>query len=257
MSAGLDTRLFDHLSVAIIVTDRDGLVTAWNRQAERVFGWSEAEALGQSVLDLLVSPDHLALAAEVMSRLSRGESWEGEFDVRRKDGETIHVYVADAPMLDATGEVTGFIRASIDLTETRREREELRRIQDLYRLVIENSQDLISISNVRGRVEFVSPSIRAVLGYDSDELVGKNFFDFIHPDDIERVRSVAAEAMAEGRGWVSSVRMRHKDGPWVELEGSGATIHDETGKPKYVLSTSRDVSASRRADEMVRYAAAS
>jgi PAS domain S-box-containing protein len=253
---GFDARLLDHFTASIVVTDPDGLIVGWNRGAERTFGWPADQALGQSVVDLLVPEAHASLAAEVIGRIKSGRPWEGEFDVRHKDGTTFKVYSVESPILDEEGTVLGMIALSIDLTVGSRVGSEARRTHELYRLVIENAQDLISMIDLEGRVQFASPSLETVLGYTPEELVGTTLYDYVHPDDLELAARAVREGVEEGRGSVSSLRLRHKDGRWVEIEGTGTAVYDDDGNVEYMLGMAREVSEQRRADKAVKQAQA-
>ena len=69
--AGFDTRLLEHFTAAVIVTDPDGLIIGWNRAAEQTYGWAEEQVIGQSIVDVLVAPDHASLAAQIIDRLNQ------------------------------------------------------------------------------------------------------------------------------------------------------------------------------------------
>ena len=85
----------DAFGQAVIITSPDGVVVTWNPYAETLYGWTAAEAIGRSILELTPSPDSADQAAEVIERLRAGESWSGEFPVRRKDGTSFVAFVTD------------------------------------------------------------------------------------------------------------------------------------------------------------------
>ena len=80
--------LLEQVQAAVIATDMQGRVTHWNEHAERLYGWSCEEAMGRHIAELTVEPDKAGVAEEIMQTLREGETWEGEFVVRRKDGST-------------------------------------------------------------------------------------------------------------------------------------------------------------------------
>jgi PAS domain S-box-containing protein len=96
---------------AVIVTDADGAITEWNRAATEIYGWSCAEVIGRSAADVLV-PEFLRTTADViMSQLAGGESWSGQFAVRRRDGCAVLADVTDIPVL-SDGKVTAIVGTS-------------------------------------------------------------------------------------------------------------------------------------------------
>jgi PAS domain S-box-containing protein len=112
----LRAHLLDSVGQAVIATDLQGRILYWNRVAEEVYGWSADEALGRDVLTLMPTDATQAQAAEIMQRLTAGESWTGEFTVRRKDGSSLLVMVTDTPVRDESGALVGIIGISWDLT---------------------------------------------------------------------------------------------------------------------------------------------
>jgi two-component system, cell cycle sensor histidine kinase and response regulator CckA len=115
---------------------------------------------------------------------------------------------------------------------------------DIYRLAFEHAHDLISVLDPDGRVVYASPSHEAVLGYTPDEMVGTSPLDLVYPDD----REIAADALAADGGLSSPIRMRHRDGRWLIVEGRTTAIPGDDGAPRMLLSVSRDVTARTRAE---------
>src|SRR5579863_7051971 len=93
--------------------------------------------------------------------------------------------------------------------------EALERREEHYRSLTENSLDLVSILNIDGTIRYASPSHERTLGYRVEEVVGKNVFDFLHPDDIERVRAAARQST--GSTGAIEYRFRHQDGSYRTL----------------------------------------
>ena len=113
-------RLLDTVEQAVIATDTDGTITYWNRHAERLYGWSAAEAVGRNILEVTPAEHTSGQAEEIMSRVTAGETWTGEFDVRRRDGSIFPAQVSDTPIQDERGRLVGVVGVSADITERRR-----------------------------------------------------------------------------------------------------------------------------------------
>lgn len=109
-----ELRILDAVTDAVIVTDLEGRIASWNRGAELLYGWRASEALGRNVIDVTPSDLSREKAADILARLQRGMSWEGEFVVRRRDGTPFVARVTDAPLLDAGGNLMGIIGVSRD-----------------------------------------------------------------------------------------------------------------------------------------------
>jgi PAS domain S-box-containing protein len=101
---------------AVIATDPAGTVRVWNREAERVYGWSAAEVLGRSITELTVGPDDVELAERIMAGIRRTGSWEGEFFVHRRDGTRFLAFVRDVLVRDADRRPVGIVGFSVELS---------------------------------------------------------------------------------------------------------------------------------------------
>jgi PAS domain S-box-containing protein len=116
----IDGTLIDLVPAAVIVSDADGLVKRWNRHAEELYGWTREEAIGRPIIDLVVPEPAVDEAVEIMQRLLRGERWEGEFPVKRKDGSVFLCHATDAAIFDADGAIVGMVAVTIDITHRAR-----------------------------------------------------------------------------------------------------------------------------------------
>jgi PAS domain S-box-containing protein len=111
--------VIDALPRAIIVTTPDAEIVLWNRVAEELYGWRADEVLGKTVFEVLVPDDAMALGREIREAVANGGSWTGDFVVRHRSGQRLHIWLTDQPILDATGSVVAVVAASEDVTETR------------------------------------------------------------------------------------------------------------------------------------------
>ena len=114
----LESELLQSLGVAVIATDLDGYIIYWNRAAEHLYGWTADEVEGRSILDVTPSPDSRALAVAIFDRLTKGESWSGQFETRHKDGRRLLVDVTDSPIRDQHGKLTAIVGISKLVHET-------------------------------------------------------------------------------------------------------------------------------------------
>ncbi len=97
-----------------------------------------------------------------------------------------------------------------------------------FRALVQNSSDIITLLDVDGTILYVSPSVEHVVGYRPEELVGKNAFDYIHPEDLESVLDLFAEFLADPDLQPSiEYRFRHKDGSWRWLGSVGANLLED------------------------------
>ena len=108
--------LLDAVEEAVIATDLDGTILFWNLFAERLYGWTNSEALGSNVIELIPSTATRGDATEIFAKLRDGQSWTGEFMVKKKDGTVFPSLVTDSPIYSKQGELIGIVGVSIDIT---------------------------------------------------------------------------------------------------------------------------------------------
>ncbi|MDQ4062373.1 MAG: PAS domain S-box protein, partial [Actinomycetota bacterium] len=121
-------QLLEQVQVAVISTDLQGTVTYWNEHAEKLYGWPREEALDRNIMELIIGPEQAEVAEEIMERLWAGETWAGEFVVRRKDGSKFPAHVTDCLIYDAQGHAVGVVGVSTDITERKKAEEERGRL---------------------------------------------------------------------------------------------------------------------------------
>jgi PAS domain S-box-containing protein len=236
---------------AIVTQALDGTITGWNPAAERLFGYSTEEAVGKSI-DLIVPSERAAEVEEILSRVAHGERIEHYETVRlRKDGSAVQVSLSISPIKSPSGEIIGASRIARDLTESRRTEQALRQQIEERRRIFETSQDLILITDSKGVLVQVSPSVGNILGYLPEEMIGRNGVDFIHPDDLEYGRAEMRAARKDRPVRDVNSRFMHKDGRAVWLSWMGAW--SEPVKRHFFVG--RDMTESRRAEETLRESA--
>ena len=141
--------------------------------------------------------------------------------------------------------------AAVEGVEARQQQleEALRASETRFRALIEHSADAISLLDARATILYASPSSQGVLGYAPDELVGRNAFDLVHPDDVPRIRGRFAELTSRPGGTVrDQFRALAKGGAALWVEGSGTNLLNEPAVGAVVCNY-RDVTERRQAEE--------
>ena len=121
-----------------------------------------------------------------------------------------------------------------------------------FRSLVQNVSDIIAVLDAEGVICYESPSVERLLGYSPEDLVGRSAFDYVHPDDLQRVRSIFVEMTKRaGTSGPVEIRVRHVDGSWRYFE---ATVNNLLGDPavKGIVVNSRDVTERKQAEEKLR-----
>jgi PAS domain S-box-containing protein len=132
-----------------------------------------------------------------------------------------------------------------------RYRGQLRRREELFRIVAENAADMIALVDVKGHRLYNSPAYQKVLGYSPEELSKTSAFEQIHPDDRLRVLEAAREARRTGVGQKIEYRIRHKDGRWRILESAASTIRNAEGDVSRLVIVNRDITDRKHAEQQL------
>lgn len=242
---------------AAIVCDPAGTIGYWNAAAERLYGWSAAEAVGQNVLDVAPSDQSAEQAAEIFERLVAGESWEGEFEVRRRDGSTFTALVTDTPIFGDDGKLGAIIGLSRDVSEIRAMQHSLTSTDRQFRALVESSGDALAVTDADAVVRLLAGPLDTLIGVPAEALIGVSMFDLIRPSDQERARTLwsqratTAEPMEAEDFW-----MQRPDGGWICLNLKATNHLDDPAIAGIVVTVSEMTETRNRASASVFLAAA-
>ena len=200
--------------------------------------------------DVSTDPDFLGavegVTSEICVPLFDGDEAVGFLNVESTGG--VKLGQEELRLMAAVGEHVGVAVGRARL-HTR-----VRRSEERFRALTQRSSDLVTLLGANGVILYQSPAAERVLGYSPDELLGENAFDYVHPDELERVEMAFAEGLKDPRRRPSvEHRFRHKDGSWRWLESVGTNLIGDPSVGAYVVN-SRDVTGRKEAQERLREA---
>ncbi len=150
---------------AIIGKTTEGVITSWNRGAEKIYGYAEHEAVGRSIT-FLTPPEREDEASRILDQLKRGQAVDHYETIRRrKDGRDIHVSLTVSPIKNAAGDVIGASTIARDITERIRAEEELRRVNRALRILSDSNQAVIRSTEEAGLLNEICRILVEVGGY--------------------------------------------------------------------------------------------
>jgi PAS domain S-box-containing protein len=244
--------LIDQTHDVIVVRDLNHRIIFWNKGAERLYGLTAAEAIGREI-DELIQFDAVTFL-EAFKTVLRDGKWSGEMQKITGAGDKLMLHTRWTLLRDARNQPKSILVIGTDITERKRAEGELRKREDRFRLLIENASDLITILNGEGLIRFQSPSAKRLLGYEPEDVVGRNAFEFIHPLDAARAADTLKRALTDANvPWSEEYRFRHQDGSWRTLQSIGRNIPGEAADG-FVVINSRDVTESRDLEAQFRQA---
>ncbi|MBU0639702.1 MAG: PAS domain S-box protein [Planctomycetes bacterium] len=239
---------------AIILMDDRGLISYWNPAAERIFGYTSQEALGQE-LHIFLAPEqyHEAYRTGFGAFHTKGHGpvvgQTIEFLAVRKDGTSFPIEVSTSALkINSKWHAAGIVR---DVTERRRAEEELRLSEERIQQVVENSQEWVWEVDTEGRYTYASPVVEKVLGAKPEELVGHSYFyDWFHPEERERLTQLTFRMLRRRQAMREIVtRNVHRNGKVVWLSTSAVPIVDDDGNLIGYRGSATDVTKRKLAEE--------
>jgi PAS domain S-box-containing protein len=243
--------LLEQVQAAVIATDMRGIVTHWNEHAEKLYGWTREEAMGRNITELTVGPEEAGLAEGIMEGVRSGATWEGEFEVRRRDGSRFLAHVTDSLIRDAEGQAVGIVGVSTDITERKRTEEELRESEERFRAFFETAAvGAAQADPTTGRFLQVNEKLCRFLGYTREELLSMTSSDVTHPDHRARdLEGLSRLLRGEVREYTAEKRYVRKDGQTVWGQLALSLVRDGDGRALHTVAITKDITARRAAEE--------
>ena len=245
--------LVANLSDAIAVVSEEGLFTFVGESVSRVLGYTAEELVGTDVRTL-VHPDDLERATEIAAKLAAhpGEPMVYEMRGRHADGSWRWIEATSTNHL-ATPSVRGIVFNFRDVTERRAAQVQLEASEERFRTLVQHASDVVQIMDAQGRITWVSPAVKQMLGYDPEELVGLLGSDLCHPDDYDAVYREFVQLLRGGRNesMRTESRTRHKDGTYIWVD-SIVTNHLADPGLQGIVANIRDISSRKEAEHALR-----
>ncbi len=240
--------LYDEAPVGYFEYDLQGNITRVNHTELKMLGYTSEEMIGQPCWKFIVDE---AAREQIIAKL-RGDRPPAvglERTYRRKDGSTFPVLFQDRLLLDEDGHIKGIRTAIQDITERKQAEEELRKQLDFSESLIETAHTIILVLDPQGRIVRFNPYMEELLGYDLDEVKGRDWFEtFIKQENDNTVKSVFLKAVddIQTRGNVNPIIA--KDGRVILVEWYDKTLKDKDGGVAGLLAIGQDITERKQAE---------
>jgi PAS domain S-box-containing protein len=230
--------LVESADEVIVGHDLDGVITFWNRAAERLYGYRAKEVLGKNVA-LLLPQDRLRELEEVFSKIAAGGGAH-RYETSRvdKDGSSIDIAVTVSPIRDAAGIIVGTSTIARDITERNR----TRAVNAVLAAIVDSSNDAIIGKTLQGVITTWNRGAEILYGYALQEVVGKSISLLVPPERRDEVSEIIAGMLA------ANARIDHfetqrlcKDGRVIDVSLTVSPIRDSNGTIVGASSVARDI----------------
>lgn len=243
---------------AIITIDMEGIINFWNPQAEKTFGWTEEQAIGKRMSDLVIPIEYREQHKKGFREFFRSGQAPAlnkiiELTALRRDGTIFPVELFIVPIVQ--DEETIFCSFLRDISERKKTEARLRENEERWQYALEGAGDGVWEYDNETREVFYSPVYKKILGYEDHEFSDstEEWHSRIHAEDlfiIDKTEKAYDQGLIDHHE--REYRMRHKDGHYVWIQDSGKVISwTEQNKPKRMLGTHRDITARKESEDQM------
>ena len=253
---------------AIVSKSLDGAVTSWNAAAERIFGYTADEMIGQPI-NVIIPPELQNEEASILQRLRNGERIAHFETVRvAKSGRRVDISLTISPLRDSEGRIFGASKVARDITERKRAEEalreserryqsmadELRESDDRFRVLADNMSQLAWMADAKGWVFWYNRRWYEYTGTTLEQMEGWGWRQVHHPDYVESVIAKVQHCWDTGEAWEDTFPLRGTDGKYRWFLSRALPIRDADGNVVRWFGTNTDVTEQRAAEEALKEA---
>lgn len=239
---------------AIVSKTLGGIVTSWNKAAERMFGYTSNEAIGQHIR-LIIPLDRKHEEENILARIGRGERIDHFQTVRRhKDGTLLDVSVTISPVRDSSGRLIGASKVARDITAQKRTEQALRESEHRYQVVTDASPVMIWMSGTDKLCYYFNKGWLDFVGRTLEQEAGNGWTENVHPDDFEGCLQSYVSNFDARRPFEIEYRLRHHGGQYRWIFDRGVPRYQPDGTFEGYVGACLDIHHQKEAAEKVRIA---
>ena len=233
----------ENSSDCICLQTPDGTFVFVSPSCKDIIGYPASE-LERLRLREFIGKDELVKVSQAMLHVISKETKMANvtFKAKHKNGEDLWLESRGGLITDVEGEPLYLLTSTRDVTERFIAAQKLKESQERYKLITENSHDIVTLMDIHGNYDFVSPSIKEILGYETHEMIGQSSLSFVHPEDLpevmERMKVTIEQKLRDDK---ITFRFKSKNGDWRWLEAQGGVILNEQDEIIYFRSNKRDI----------------
>jgi PAS domain S-box-containing protein len=239
---------------AIISKNLNGTITSWNKSAERIFGYTSEEAIGEHIT-LIIPQERHAEEADILDRLRRGERIDHFHTVRRrKDGTLLQVSLTISPVRDLSGRVIGASKVARDITAQKEAERALQESEQRFRVITDASPIMVWLSGTDKLCYYFNKGWLDFVGRTLEQESGNGWAENVHPEDFDRCLQIYVTNFDARRPFEMEYRMRHHTGQYRWILDRGVPRYAPDGTFEGYVGGCLDIHAQKEAAEKVRIA---
>jgi len=237
-----------NINLGLLEVDTNEIIEVANNSFCEMSGYSMEEIIGKSAKTLFAKSETNFKLIEINAERERGIAGVYERILINKKGETKEWLISGAPHYNDEGKMVGTIGIHLDITEQKLAEKALKLSEEKFKSMVHNISDIITLIDNYGNIVYQSASVKQVLGYNETETIGRNLFEFMHPNDIAML-AIEMEKMllTPGNSNVVEYRVMNKFGEYVLMEGQA---NNQLLNPaiKAIIVNSKDITQRKKAE---------
>ncbi len=242
-------------STILAITDHKGIILRANEQFCRISKYERSELIGNDHRILNSGYHPKGFFKELWSCIRSGQVWRGEIRNRAKDGSYYWVDTTIVPFKNQAGEIYQYLSIRSDITARKQMEDELKRSEEKYRIIAENTSDIISIINLDGEFLYLSPSHKRVWEHTVPDEEIHNLFEWIVEDDRDIFAYAIQHAFSTRKEYMVECRINTQRNDVIWTESKINPIMDEEGNVTKLLLVTRDVTDRKQSEETIHHLA--
>jgi PAS domain S-box-containing protein len=257
---------FNHSSFGMAIVNYDDKWIEVNDRMCEILGYTREEFKKLTFIDITYEED-LAADLAYKKQMQNGEipsfNMEKRYIHKNKSLKWVHLSVS--AVKNSLGEIQHYVAQVIDISERKRMEEENRLLieeknrnkalqlieaKNWYRLLADNTIDLVCLHNLDATFKYVSPSVQTLLGYNPEEMIGKYPEEYVHPDDLIKFKMRIGSIIKDKELFSEQVRLRNSKGEYIWFETNASLVY-ENNVPVSFQSSTRDITQRKKAEQII------
>ncbi len=246
--------IIENINDAIVILNENFIIEHMNKAAEKTYGWSLKEAQGHYMFELFNSELIDGDLREVVEKLKTGNVFEKDVIHTKKDGSKIYVNIKFNIIYGQGGKTVGYVTIHQDVTEKKMMAKALEEREKLFRTITENMYEIVGLIDEEGRIEYLSPSFKKILGYSSTDFTGKRVLevDLVEKEDLKSMIHKFLENSKEFPRLKAEARIKNSRGENVWFEITANPLSLEEGQVRKTVFSAREINERKRLEEEVK-----
>lgn len=233
----------ENSSDCICLQSPDGTFIFVSPSCKDIIGYDSSELEQLRLREFIEKDDLIQVSQAMLNVINQSTKMASvTFKAKHKRGYDVWLESRGGLITDTEGDPLYLLTSTRDVTERFIAAQKLKESQERYKLITENSHDIVTLMDTEGVYDFVSPSVKEMLGYEINEVLGRKISSFIHPQDLDEVvRELDKTVEEKLKDHKMTFRYKNKEGDWRWMEAQEGVILDDAGRIIYIRSNQRDI----------------